>query len=75
MESLSKVWFIAQKDLLQLRRDRGGLLLMFAVPLLLMGILGAAIGNFGANGSLKATLPVIENGNSPQARALVLALR
>ncbi len=46
-----KVWSIAWKDNLMRFRDRNGLLLMLAAPLVLAAIVGAAFGGFGGGGS------------------------
>jgi ABC-2 type transport system permease protein len=75
MPNLANIYFVAQKDLLQLVRDRGGLILMFAVPLALMGILGAAIGTFSSEGNLSATLPVVDRAQTTQSRVLIADLR
>ena len=46
-----KMWTIARKDTLIRFRDRNGLLLMLAAPLVLAAIVGAAFGGFGGGGS------------------------
>ena len=46
-----KMWTIARKDNLIRFRDRNGLLLMLAAPLVLAAIVGAAFGGFGGGGS------------------------
>src|SRR5881397_1025524 len=48
MTMLRKVWDVAAKDLLLLSKDRMAVLMLFAVPLLLMGILGAAFSGFSS---------------------------
>ncbi|MFI5269474.1 MAG: ABC transporter permease, partial [Chloroflexota bacterium] len=73
---LRKVWDVAAKDLLLLTKDRGALLLLFAVPLMLMAILGSAFSGFSGTGSaITATLPVINHDGGPMASALIGALR
>lgn len=73
---LRKIWDVAAKDLLLLSKDRTALIMLFAVPLLLMGILGSAFSGFSGNGSaVTATLPVVDHDGGPMARALVDALR
>jgi ABC-2 type transport system permease protein len=73
---VGKVWAVAAKDLLQLVKDRNALILMFVVPLMLMGILGAAFSGFSGNGpTVKATLPVVDHDGGLPARSLVDALR
>src|SRR5207248_11410390 len=76
MTMLRKVWDVAAKDLLLLSKDRMALLMLFAVPLLLMGILGAAFSRFSSNGpTATATLPVVDHDGGPLARTLLRALR
>jgi ABC-2 type transport system permease protein len=69
------IWDVAAKDLLQLRKDRAALLMMFAVPLLLMGVLGSVFNAASSASSVVTALPVIDHDGGPQARALVAALR
>src|SRR5256714_4147567 len=76
MTMLHKVWDVAAKDLLLLSKDRMALLMLFAVPLLLMGLLGAAFSGFSSTGpTVTATLPVVDHDGGPLARTLVSALR
>ncbi len=70
-----KIWDVAAKDLLQLRKDRGALIMMFAVPLLLMAVLGSIFNSAGSASSVTTTLPVIDRDGGPQARTLIAALR
>jgi ABC-2 type transport system permease protein len=72
---IRKIWYVAAKDLLQLRKDRAALLMMFVVPLLLMAVLGSVFTSFGSGSTVTATLPVIDHDGGPQARALIQALR
>jgi ABC-2 type transport system permease protein len=73
---LRKIWDVAAKDLLQLRKDRTALLMMFAVPLMLMAILGSAFSSFSNNGpTVSATLPVVDHDGGALAQTLVGALR
>lgn len=72
----AKVWDVAAKDLRQVVKDRGALIMMFAVPLLLMGLVGSVLSDGFTTGShITATLPVIDHDHGPAARALVSALR
>src|SRR5438105_9137081 len=76
MTMLRKVWVVAAKDLLLLSKDRMALLMLFAVPLLLMSLLGAAFSGFSGTGpTVTATLPVVDHDGGPLARTLVSALR
>jgi ABC-2 type transport system permease protein len=72
---IRKIWDVAAKDLLQLRKDRAALLMMFAVPLLLMAVLGSVFNSADAGQSVTATVQVINRDNGPQAQALISALR
>ncbi|MGH2461289.1 MAG: ABC transporter permease [Chloroflexota bacterium] len=73
---LDKMWAVAAKDLRQFSRDRAALVMMFAVPLLLMAILGSAFANLGDGGSSGPTvLPVVDHDGGPEARALIDGLR
>ena len=72
---IRKVWVVAAKDLLQLRKDRAALLMMFAVPLLLMAVLGSVFKSADSGSSISATLPVIDHDGGTQGRALIGALR
>lgn len=72
---IGKIWNVAAKDLLQLRKDRAALIMMFAVPLLLMAVLGSVFNSADSAGSVTASLPVIDRDGGPQARALITALR
>jgi ABC-2 type transport system permease protein len=69
------MWTVAEKDLRQLVRDRTALIMMFAVPLLLMGLLGAAFsGAFGSSNSV-VTLPVVNRDGGAMSQQLIAALR
>lgn len=73
---LRKVWDVAAKDLLLVWKDRPALILLFAVPLLLMAILGSAFSGFSASNSpVKATVPVVNHDAGPMSTALIGALR
>jgi len=73
---IGKVWDVAGKDLRQLSKDRAALIMMFVVPLLLVGLLGSVLGNaFDAGSKVTAALPVVDHDGGPGAQALVAALR
>ena len=71
---LRKIWFVAAKDLLQLRHDRSAFIFMFAVPLFLMGILGSVFSGFGAS-TLTVRIPVVNRDGGSGAAALMSSLR
>jgi ABC-2 type transport system permease protein len=73
---IGKIWDVAAKDLRQLSKDRGALIMLFVAPILLVALLGSVLGNaFNAGSKMTATLPVINRDGGPQAAALVSALR
>lgn len=73
---MNKVWDVAAKDLRQLSKDRGSLVMLFVVPLLLVGLLGSALsGAFSSGSKITATLPVIDRDHGSGSRALIAALR
>ena len=72
---MNKVWVVAAKDLRQLSKDRGALMMMFVVPLFLVGILGSVLSGAFNNGSkITATVPVIDRDHGAGSKALIAAL-
>ncbi len=72
-----KMWTIARKDNLIRFRDRNGLLLMLAAPLVLAAIVGAAFGGFGGGGSnspLTGIPFVLVNGDEGELGAQMVAM-
>jgi len=73
---IGKIWDVAAKDLRQLTQDRAAIVMMFAVPILIIGLLGSVLGNaFDAASKVKATLPVVDHDGGPGAHGLLAALR
>lgn len=72
---LAKLWYVAAKDLLLVTKDRGALILMFAVPLLLMAVLGSVLSGFGNGSRVTAILPVVNHDGGPSSTAMIAALR
>ena len=73
---LRKIWYVAAKDLLQLRKDRMGTLWLLVLPLLLMGILGSVVSGVSSNSAaVTATLPVVNHDTGKLSTALIDALR
>jgi ABC-2 type transport system permease protein len=68
---MNALWSIAKKDLMQTVKDRNSLLLLLAVPLVLMAVVGFAIGNSFGSGSTQITMSVAvsnqDNGYVGQA--------
>ncbi len=59
------VWYIAKKDLMQALTDRGALLILIAVPLVLIAVIGFALGNIFGTGSSQITMTVaLDNKDS-----------
>src|SRR5579859_2308883 len=55
------LWYIAKKDLLQVYKDKSGLFLMLAVPLVLISVVGFALGSFYDNGAVQIKVTVALN--------------
>src|SRR5690242_15272616 len=73
---IRKIWYVAAKDLLQLTKDRMGLIWLIALPLILMGVLGSLTDQIASNSaSIKATLPVINHDTGRLSAQLIAALR
>jgi ABC-2 type transport system permease protein len=71
-----KIWYVAAKDLAQLRKDRFGMIWLIALPLLLMGVLGTLLSGVSSNSaSVTATLPIINYDNGALSTALITALQ
>lgn len=77
MTLLGAAWNVARKDLRLYFRDRTGMLLGFALPLVLAGAFGFVMKvGFGKEGGLsKATLWVADLDGTDESRAFVAALR
>ena len=58
---MKTLWYIAKKDVLQILKDRNGLILMLAVPLILISIVGFAFGSFSGDGSSQIHITVAFN--------------
>ncbi len=52
------VWYVAKKDLAQVVKDRWGLIILLAVPLLLITVVGFALGNIFGSGSTQISMTV-----------------
>src|SRR5689334_2143656 len=55
---MKMLWYIAKKDLLQVLKDRNSFILLLIVPLMLITILGAALGNGFGDSDDTATFTV-----------------
>jgi ABC-2 type transport system permease protein len=70
-----QIWTVAQKDLRHVLRDRTALVMMFAVPLLLMGLLGAALNGAFKNSAAVVTVPVVNHDHGTMSKKLIASLR
>ncbi len=66
---MKTLWSIAKKDLLQITKDRNGLILMLVVPLVLISIVGFAFGSFYGDGSsqIHITVALSNQETAPEA--------
>lgn len=77
---MKTLWDIAAKDLLQVLKDRNSLIFMLAVPLILILVVGFALGNLFGTGSTQITIKVAVNNqdtgqNAYLGKAIVSALK
>lgn len=68
---MKTLWYIAKKDLLQITRDRNGLILMLVVPLVLISIVGFAFGSFYGDGSSQIQIKVALNNQETAQDAFI----
>src|ERR1051326_5008088 len=68
---MKTLWYIAKKDLLQITKDRNGLLLMLMVPLVLISIVGFAFGSFYGDGSSQVRITVALNNQETAPDAFI----
>src|ERR1019366_8830402 len=77
---MKTLWDIAAKDLLQVLKDRNSLILLLAVPLILIVVVGFALGNVFGEGSTQITIRVaVSNQDTGQnayiGKAILSALK
>ncbi|MBV9259241.1 MAG: ABC transporter permease [Ktedonobacteraceae bacterium] len=77
---MKTLWYVAAKDLLQVFKDRSSLFLLLAVPLLLIVVVGFALGNFFDSGPTQITIKVaLSNQDTGQnasiGKAILSALK
>ncbi|MFZ2492286.1 MAG: ABC transporter permease [Thermoanaerobaculia bacterium] len=60
---------------LQLRRDKGALMLSFAVPIVFFSIFAMIFGGRGGNTTPKVDLAIVDQDQSPRSKKLVAALK
>ncbi len=68
---MKTLWYIAKKDLLQITKDRNGLILMLVVPLILISIVGFAFGSFYGDGSSQIHITVALNNQETAQDAFI----
>ncbi|GCE21377.1 ABC transporter permease [Dictyobacter kobayashii] len=72
---MKTLWYIAQKDLLQVVKDRNALILMLVVPLVLITVVGFALGNLFGDGSSQVKIKVaLSNHDAGIGRTISRAL-
>jgi ABC-2 type transport system permease protein len=77
---MKTLWDIAAKDLLQVLKDRNSFILLLAVPLILIVVVGFALGNVFGSGSTQITITVaVSNQDTGQnayiGKAILSALK
>ena len=74
---MKTLWYIAKKDLLQVIKDRNSLIFLFAVPLVIIVVIGFALGNVFSSGSSQITITVAMSNqdNGYVGKSLVDALK
>ena len=68
---MKTLWYIAKKEVLQITKDRNGLILMLVVPLVLISIVGFAFGSFSRDGSSQIQITVALNNQETAQDAFI----
>lgn len=68
---MKTLWDIAAKDLLQVLKDRNSFILLLAVPLVLIIVVGFALGSFFGTGSTQITIDVAVSNQDTGQNAYV----
>src|SRR5947209_19497493 len=69
------VWFIAKKDLLQTFKDRSSLFFMLIMPMVLITVIGLALGSaFGSSGPITVTVAISNQDSGFVGQTVVKAL-
>ena len=68
---MKTLWYIAKKDVLQITKDRNGLILMLVVPLVLISLVGFAFGSFYGDGSSQIQIKVALNNQETAQNAFI----
>lgn len=73
---MKNLWYIARKDLLQTLKDRSSFFLLLVMPLVLITVIGFALGSFFGNGSpqINITVALSNQDNGFVGKAIVQAL-
>ncbi|GHO58588.1 ABC transporter permease [Ktedonobacter robiniae] len=66
---MKTLWSIAKKDLLQVMKDKGSLVLLLLVPLVLITAVGLAFGNLYGNSSTQTTIRVAVSNQETASNA------
>jgi ABC-2 type transport system permease protein len=65
------LWYIARKDLMQVIRDRSGLVLLLVVPLVLITVVGLTLGTLFGSGSTQLKIRVAVSNQDTNANAFL----
>ncbi len=68
---MKTLWYIAAKDLLQVVKDRNSLILLLIVPLVLITVVGFALGSLFGTGSTQITIDVAVNNQDTGQNAYI----
>ena len=74
MSTLLLVWELARKDLMLFAADRRGVLLCFAVPIVLASVFGAVFHRSDASDDIRPRVLVVVEGDSPRLVQIAEAL-
>ncbi len=73
---MKTLWYIAKKDLLQVLKDRSSFLLLLVVPLVLIAVIGFALGGINSGSSqIAITVAVANQDNGYIGKAVVDTLK
>ena len=72
---MKTLWFIAKKDLLETFKDRYSIIMLLFVPVVLIAVIGGALGNFGGGGGpIQITVAVDNPDHGQVGQAMKQAL-
>ncbi|GCE14495.1 hypothetical protein KTT_43540 [Tengunoibacter tsumagoiensis] len=68
---MKALWYIAKKDLLQIIKDRNGLIFMLVVPLILISVVGFALSSFSSDSGSHIQIQVALNNQETAQDAFI----